>query len=111
MLRLLSAVGPHLWVVQTSALPELIVPNVPDLTIRVRRLSTTPEGIAVTQTLAMSFHGARARRDVEMLYGPSRERSVFLEQCDQHQDVTIYPAFHTYDARPIESPRATAERM
>jgi hypothetical protein len=108
MLRLLSAVGLAVWVMQTSVLPELIVPNVPDLTIRVRHLAIGDEARLI-ETLTMSFHGARERREVEVLSGRSPEKYVGLLQCDRRRNVSIYSAFHTYNATPIESPNARLE--
>ena len=81
--------------------PKYVVPNQPDLAIRLRKSYGSPDSMVETRTLL--FKGARSRSEhlVESRHPTYEGSSVWITQCDAQRMLLLNPGASLYGYIPI----------
>lgn len=98
-----------LVMVQFADSPKLVIPNVPDLTIKTRQTTDRPDSSIATEIIYLK--GARQRRETIVEWPPhaataigvKRTRlGISITQCDERRTLLLNDEARTYAYSPIE---------
>jgi hypothetical protein len=100
-----------LFAAQAADLSKPFVPNVPDLTIRLRFTTEAAGAIESDSSRTLYFKGARQRQEdvIErgvFIGGPNGQprHGTIITQCDEHRTVQLHDEAMTYAYRPTYDP-------
>jgi hypothetical protein len=94
--------------IQSPDLSRPFVPNVPDLTLRLRSTTEAAGTIESASTTTVYFKGARQRQEFVIergvFIGGQSRQSTIITQCDEHRTVLLHDGARTYAYQPIYDP-------